>query len=551
MHVRSQRLYAVALFVAAAFVAVMITGASRALAQSAPAPAFELADVHVSPPRMVTNAPMAGGGIRQGVYVLRNATMVDLIRTAYDVEPEKVVGGPSWLEVDRFDVVARVPDGTTVKTARLMLRGLLADRFALSVRQEQRDMKAWVLSAPHNGETKLVRAQSPDVAPSCEPEQVPPNFKLICHNVPMDILAERLSRLGRLYAIGSVTNATGLSGGWDFAFTFTPDQKKLGELGADGISLFTALERLGLKLEYTNISATAIVVARVNRTPSANAPGIEAKLPRPPTPEFEVAEFKPTAPGARRRMQMLPNGRLNASAMPLRELIKLAWGFNGDELVAGPKWIDTKQFDLVARVFTGADAQFVDTEFVRLALRKLLVERFQIKFHFEDRPVSAYALRPGTNKMAKADPAARTRCYVGVPPGVKDPREAIPARAGLMTCQNVTMPFFARRLHEIAPGYIEAPIADETGLEGGWNLTLNWSPIDMFPGGVNGFTGGTRPPAAATPDAGAAGPATASTPTGAITLPEAVASQLGIKLEMAKRPMPVLVIDAIAEKPES
>ncbi len=95
MHVRSQRLYAVALFVAAAFVAVMITGASRALAQSAPAPAFELADVHVSPPRMVTNAPMAGGGIRQGVYVLRNATMVDLIRTAYDVEPEKVVGGPS------------------------------------------------------------------------------------------------------------------------------------------------------------------------------------------------------------------------------------------------------------------------------------------------------------------------------------------------------------------------------------------------------------------------------------------------------------------------
>lgn len=467
------------------------------------------------------------------------------------MEPEKIVGGPSWLEVDKFDVVAKVPDGTTVKTARLMLRGLLAERFGLTVREERRDMKAWVLSAPHNGETKLVRPQSPDVAPSCGPEQVPPNFRLVCHNVSMDILADRLSHLGRLYAIGSVTNATGLSGGWDFALTFTPDKAKLGELGAEGISLFTALEQLGLKLEYTNIAANAIAVERVNRTPSANAPGIEAKLPPRPTPEFEVAELKPTAPGAKRRMQMLPNGRLNASAMPLRELIKLAWGFNGDQLVAGPKWIDTTQFDLIARVFSGADAQFVDVEFVRLALRKLLVERFQIKFHFEDRPVTAYALRPGNVKMAKADPAARTRCYVGVPPGAKDPREAIPSRVGLLTCQNVTMPFFAARLHEIAPGYIEAPIADQTGLAGGWNLTLNWSPIDMFPGGVNGFTGGAAPKAAATPDAGAAGPATASTPTGAITLPEAVASQLGLKLEMAKRPMPVLVIDAITEKPLS
>src|ERR687888_498294 len=52
---------------------------------------FELADVHVSPP--TTLAAMSGGVPRGGRYELRNATMLDLIRTAYGVEPEKVVGG--------------------------------------------------------------------------------------------------------------------------------------------------------------------------------------------------------------------------------------------------------------------------------------------------------------------------------------------------------------------------------------------------------------------------------------------------------------------------
>src|SRR5215510_12824635 len=74
---------------------------------------FELADIHVSPPS--TLASLSGGVPRAGRYELRNANMIDLVRTAYGVEPEKVVGGPNWLASDRFDVIAKVSPGTNLR----------------------------------------------------------------------------------------------------------------------------------------------------------------------------------------------------------------------------------------------------------------------------------------------------------------------------------------------------------------------------------------------------------------------------------------------------
>src|SRR6476646_10097533 len=73
-------------------------------------PAFALADVHRSP-RSTTPAMRISS--RAGHYEIRNATMVDLIRTAYTLDADNILGGPSWLEYDRFDVVALVPPNTT------------------------------------------------------------------------------------------------------------------------------------------------------------------------------------------------------------------------------------------------------------------------------------------------------------------------------------------------------------------------------------------------------------------------------------------------------
>jgi uncharacterized protein (TIGR03435 family) len=512
------------------------------------APAFEIADVRVSPPRMNPNGQMSGGAIRDGVYELRNASMLDLIRTAYTIETDKVLGGPSWLEVDRFDIVAKAPGATNVDTARLMLRGLLADRFKLVVREDKREMNTWVLSEVSSGSAKLLRTQGVGIAPSCQGQPDPPNVKGVCRNITIAGFIELLPRVAGAYVNGTITNATNLTGPWDFDITFTQNRAQLADLGAKGISLFDALEKqLGLKLEQKTITAAGFQVESVNRAPTANVAGIEKVLPPKPAPEFEVAEIKPTPPGnTQSRAQILPSGQINASAVPLRDMLNLAFGFNGNDMVIGPKWIEETRFDIVGKAFSGADAQFIDDEMLRLSLRKLLVDRFQIKFHFEERPIRAYALVAGNVKMTKADPSSRTRCYPGVPPGAKDPRQAIPTRGGIITCQNATMKYFVERLRGAAGGYVQAPIAEMTGLEGGWDFTLNWSPINLFPGGVNGIGGraggagdGTGPAAAAE----------AAVPSGAITLPEAIESQLGLKLEMGRRPVSVLVIDQISEQP--
>ena len=73
----------------------------------------------------------------RGQYEFRNATLVDLIGTAWGVDADKVVGGPDWLDTDRFDVTA----DTSPEAMKKMLRQLLADRFHLVVARKTEPAK--------------------------------------------------------------------------------------------------------------------------------------------------------------------------------------------------------------------------------------------------------------------------------------------------------------------------------------------------------------------------------------------------------------------------
>src|SRR5665213_1440042 len=86
-------------------------------------------------------APMQGGRIMigsrggpgtddPGQMTFNNASIGDLIQSAYNVKSYQVTG-PGWLETVRFDVIAKVPAGTTKEASRIMLQHLLADRFKL------------------------------------------------------------------------------------------------------------------------------------------------------------------------------------------------------------------------------------------------------------------------------------------------------------------------------------------------------------------------------------------------------------------------------------
>jgi uncharacterized protein (TIGR03435 family) len=181
----------------------------------------------------------------------------------------------------------------------------------------------------------------------------------------------------------------------------------------------------------------------------------------------------------------------------------------------------------------------VDIDDLKAMLRQLITERFRLKTHYEDRPVTAYTLLADKPKMAKADPSNRTGFREGPPTGQRDQRNEILGR--MVTVRNMSMQQFAEDLQRLAGGYIRVPVEDRTGLDGSYDFTLTFTPIGLLsgPGRGRGGDGGTA----------AAGDG-ASDPSGGLSLFDAVNKQLGLKLEMRKRPMKVLVIDSIQEKPD-
>jgi uncharacterized protein (TIGR03435 family) len=508
-------------------------------------PKFDIADVHVSPKSTITY--MSGGVLRGGRYEIRRATMLDLIRTAYGVDDNsKIQGGPSWLELDRFDVIAKAPPSTTQEAAKSMLQALLADRFQLKIHKDNRPMAALVLSLG-KGKPKLKETEGQGFGCQNPPNQAPPQpgvipkITLLCRNLTMEAFAPTL----RAIAGGTkpLVDKTGLEGAWDFDITLTPPGM-LRLAGADGISVFDVVDKqLGLKLEEQKIPLPVIVVDSANQKPTDNPEGVTATLPPPPPAEFEVADIKPSPPGANMGGGgLMPGGRVELRGAPLKVLIQVAWDIdNPDEMLAGaPKFLDSARFDVIAKassVTSGpASAQQIDIDALRLMFQALLIDRFRMKVHYEERPVAGYVLTAGKVKLQKADPANRTGCVEGPGSDGKDPRIATPVLSRLLTCRNMTIAQFAEQLPIRANGYVHTPVLDSTGLTDPYDFTLSFSAINVLQNGVPG----QQP---------AAGGENASDPSGGLSLPDAMNKQMGIKMEIRKRPMQVLVIDHVEEKP--
>jgi len=506
-------------------------------------PQFEIADVHPSPPRFI-------GAVRtgwsHGIYELRQATMVDLIRTAWNVDADRVLNGPEWLESDRFDVIAAAPPGSTADDCKAMLRALLEDRFNLAVHNGTRDLPVYALRP----------GRKPELTPSTGTEdsgcRLQPNKNpqapviLECRNISTGAFADQLPSIraasGYLFNYRAV-DQTGLKGTWNFDLKWTPRVVNPKTAPTAAITLFDAVEKqLGLKLELTKIPAPAILVDRVNRQPTPNLPGAADKLPVPPM-KFEVAEIKPAAPDAPASSVAVQRGGLVRIHMTLKGLIQEAWGDYNGGLIAGlSKPLESSRWSIVAKApatdlsSNGAVFNGIDIDSMRLMLRALLVERFGLVAHTEERPVSGYALVAARPKLRKADPANRPGCKEGPGADGKDPRIRNPIASRLVTCRNVTIAELANQIPAISAGYMHdyPKVQDATGIAGRYDITLNFSPWNAIPNN-------------AAPGSGSDG--VASEPNGVISLYEAVQRQLGLKLEVRKVPAPVVVIDHVNETP--
>jgi uncharacterized protein (TIGR03435 family) len=526
----------------------LIAMSGLAFAQTADKPpAFDLADVH--PSAHVMNPYMRGGVLRGGRYNIRTANMVDLVSSAYGVERDKVLGGPSWLETDTFDINAKAPANTPPETVKLMLQGLLTERFQLKVHNDSKSLPIYALVVG-KGKPKLKESDG-SATSRCQfvPQNMTPpalpSAMFSCQNRTMQQFAQDIHNFAGDYLSNPVVDQTGLKGSWDFEIKWMPrgTTAPAAAAGVEHISVFDAADKqLGLKLQPDKSSIPVIVVDSVNQKPTANPPGVTASLPPPPPAEFEVAIIKPSPPDARNTMGRIEHGRVNLENLPLKNMIMVAWDMNADELIAdAPKFLDSVHFDVTAKAPTPEGGQEVDFEDLRLMLQALLKDRFDLKVHMEERPVDGYVLTGAKPKMQKADPSNRTGCKEGPGPDGKDPRIQYPILSRLFYCQNMTMAQFADRLPNLAGGYAHVTVLDQTGLTDAYDFTLSFSAVQLLQGGRGPMPAQPAPPPGSQP--------AASDPSGALSLPDAVSKQLGLKLELKKRPMQVLVIDHINEKP--
>ena len=254
-----------------------------------------------------TFAQNFGGVLRGGLYVNRDATMLNFIGEAYGVSEDGLSGGPGWLSSDLFDVIAKVPDGTTQATAKVMLQSLLTERFKLVIHNGTSPLPRYVLTVGKGG-SKLKPSSGSD-APGCQQVQQPgdggrggppdpasvPDVKVVCHNLNGEAIADNLHRMAGGYFDHDVIDSTKLEGSWDFELEWTP-RAALAAKGSNGTSVFAAVEKqLGLKAELQNVPIPSLVIESVNRKPTPNPEGIATALALPAA-RFEAATIKPANP---------------------------------------------------------------------------------------------------------------------------------------------------------------------------------------------------------------------------------------------------------------
>ena len=207
---------------------------------------------------------------------IRNQSLMDLIRFAYEVQEKQVAQGPGWLSSERWDIDAK-PDKPGMPSnaqIREMVEKLIEERFSLKTHEETREMAAYALIVSKDG-TKLTKSAD---ATGLAGFAMGPLGTLHAGSATMGDFAHILENgiVDR-----PVVDQTGLTGKWDFTLKFTPDESQFGGLPvrvppppADDANapppLFTAIqEQLGLKLEAEKMQVPVLVIDHVEH-PSPN-----------------------------------------------------------------------------------------------------------------------------------------------------------------------------------------------------------------------------------------------------------------------------------------
>jgi len=278
--------------------------AGSLLAQAPPNPKFEVASVRPSQPAGTDRVDI--GVHRDGTQMrMVSLPMRDYIARAYRLKLYQVTG-PDWLTTERFDVNAKLPEGSTQEQIPEMLQSLLEERFQIKVHREKKELPVYVLTI---GKPPLkIQESAPDPAATIAPKGTTNvtatgsatgvsvdlgngsyytfnNGKFEIKKVTMDMLARQLER----YVDRPILDMTDLKGIYDLSFDVPSEdyQRMLIRAGVNAgmmyppqvlqymdngsiASLMDGLQQLGLKMDSRKAPLDVLVIDQLSKTPTEN-----------------------------------------------------------------------------------------------------------------------------------------------------------------------------------------------------------------------------------------------------------------------------------------
>jgi uncharacterized protein (TIGR03435 family) len=233
---------------------------------------------------------------------------------------------------------------------------------------------------------------------------------------------------------------------------------------------------------------------------------------RPAPPAFDVVSIKVSKPDASGSSSNVWNDTYSAGNVTLKEIIEYdAYEVPGPQILGIPPALEKVAFDIQAKIdpiiYAQMKAQGKEQPFQQM-VQQLLADRFKLAVHKETRELPVYALTIAKNGP-KLQPA-------------KDPDggTSFSGKRGQLTAKGTSTAQLAAKLTRSVFGDLGRIVIDKTNLTGRYDLTLTW-----------------------TPDLGAAPTPDGQPDTSAPSIFTAIQEQLGLKLEPAKGPVPVLVVD--------
>jgi uncharacterized protein (TIGR03435 family) len=240
-------------------------------------------------------------------------------------------------------------------------------------------------------------------------------------------------------------------------------------------------------------------------------------MPADAQPKYDVVTVKPSDPNRPGKLFTIRGRQVLTINTTLNDLITFAYSLQTKEILNAPSWMDEK-YDVDGTPDVEGQPNIKQ---MRMLIADALVQRFGLKFHTEQREMSAYALT-----VAKGGPKLAVTADRPSSPG-----NFIFRGLGQLTVTNSTMKDFCHGMQEAV---MDKPVVDQTGLTDRYDFNLNWTPDQSQ---FASFGGHIPPP---NPDDPNAPP----------SLFTALQEQLGLAMGVTKANVDVMVIDHI-DKPSA